>query len=512
MIEEELHELIRKVQRQGCEGQTMEIKAARRGCPEKLYDTISAFSNQDQGGTLLFGLDESNDFAKVGVYDAQALQKKIMEYCLQMTPIVRPVMTVCDEDGKVFVSAEIPPIDVADRPCFKTSQGRLKGAYVRLGDADTPMTEYEVYSYEAFRKKYRDDIRPVEGVGMNMLDTDALEQYMEKARKDRPHLARVPEAQQYELMGITQGENITRAGLFMFGLFPQGYYPCLCITATRVPGTEIGMVDEFGHRFLDSKRIEGTIPEMLEATLEFVEKNMRMAMGLDPHTGRRVDDPEYPMEAVREAVLNALVHRDYSMHTEGMPIEVNMYEDRMEILNPGGLYGRLTVDKLGHAQPDTRNPALVRAMELLGATENRHSGIPTIRRAMEQRRLRPPVFINRYGGFKVVLYNDFDPPPMDFMAAEEEHPYGEDTPPYPAAPVAPVRKPAPPAVGDEKQLLEFCRTPRTRAEIVAYLNIASAAYALRRYLDPLLQSGAIRMTIPERPRCHSQRFVTAERW
>ena len=63
---------------------------------------------------------------------------------------------------------------------------------------------------------------------------------------------------------------------------------------------------------------------------------------------------------------------------------------------------------------------------------------------------------------------------------------------------------------DEKQLLEFCHIPRTRSEIISYLNIGSGQYALRRYLDPLLKQGLIRMTIPEKPRSHSQKYVTVE--
>lgn len=110
----------------------------------------------------MFGLDEKAHFAKVGVYDTHDLQRKVMEYGEQMTPVVRPVFSVYEEDGKVFVSAEIPPVDITERPCFKTAKGRMQGSYIRVGDADKPMTEYEVYSYEAFRKKYRDDIRPVE--------------------------------------------------------------------------------------------------------------------------------------------------------------------------------------------------------------------------------------------------------------------------------------------------------------------------------------------------------------
>lgn len=486
MIEEELQDLMKKVQRRGCEWQTTEVKAAQRGCPERLYDTISAFSNQDDGGVMLFGLDERNKFEKVGVYDAQDLQKKIMEYCEQMTPVVRPVFTVWDEAGKVFVSAEIPPLDIAERPCFRTAQGRMKGAYKRVGDADKPMTEYEVYSYEAFRKRYRDDIRPARGVTQEMLDRDALEIYQARMRSERPNLARMTEKQQYELNGMTQGGCVTMAGLLLFGLFPQAFYPRLCISATRIPGTEMGAVDLMGNRFTDSKRIEGTIPEMLQKALDFVRNNMRTSTGIDTLTGKRIDTAQYPMDAVREAVLNALVHRDYSMYTESKPIQLNMYEDRLEITNPGGLYGRLTVDQLGHTQPDTRNPILVTALEILEETENRYSGIPTIRHAMALHRLPEPLFINTMSEFKVVLYHRQD----------------SDT-----AAIIPGRTSA---VEDEKQLLTFCQIPRTRAEIIAYLNIESGQYALRRYLDPLLKKGAIRMTIPEKPRSHSQKYVTAD--
>lgn len=72
--------------------------------------------------------------------------------------------------------------------------------------------------------------------------------------------------------------------------------------------------------------------------------------------------------AVREAVINALVHRDYSIHTEGMPIQIIMYDDRLEIHNPGGIYGRIRIDQLGKVQPDTRNPVLASELEVLGIT------------------------------------------------------------------------------------------------------------------------------------------------
>lgn len=488
MVEKELHELIEKIQTQGCEGQTTEVKSARQGCPEKLYDTISAFSNQNSGGVMLFGLDEKQGFQRVGVYDAQDLQKKVMEYCEQMTPVVRPVFTVCEEGGLVFLSAEIPPLDLAERPCFKTAKGRLKGSYIRVGDGDKPMTEYEVYSYEAFRKKYRDDIRPAERVSLQSLDQERLKEYLARKKHERPNLSHLSVQQLYELTGITQEGQVTLAALLLFGLYPQAYYPQLSIIATCVPAEEMGQLDENGNRFTDTKRIEGTLPDMLDGALTFVRNNMRVATRIDPQTGQRIDLPQYPMDAVREAVLNALVHRDYSFHTEGMPIQIVMYTNRMEIINPGGLYGRLTVDQLGNAQPDTRNPVLVTAMETLGKAENRYSGIPTIRYAMKKQGLPSPVFEDSRGEFSVVLYNHSVP-----ANAETEKPVAglEDQ------------------VQDEKGLLEFCRVPRTRKEIIDFLGIASGQYALKRYLDPLVQAGAIRLTMPETPRSPHQQYFTA---
>ena len=272
MVEQELSDLIQQIQTRGCEEQTTEVKAARGGCPEKLYDTISSFSNQNSGGTFVFGLDEKDKFKKVGVYDAQDLQKKVMEYCEQMTPIVRPVFTVYNEDSLVFVSAEIPPVDITDRPCFKTAKGRLHGSYIRVGDADKPMTEYEVYSYEAFRKKYRDDIRPVERASMKSLDQKQVEEYLERKKSERPNLAATEKDQLYELTGITRGGDITMTALLLFGLYPQAYYPQLSINATCVPSNEMGIVDGMGNRFTDTRHIEGTLSDMLDEALAFVRK------------------------------------------------------------------------------------------------------------------------------------------------------------------------------------------------------------------------------------------------
>lgn len=141
MTEDELIGKLKAVQKMKSESNTLELKSAENGCPQHLYDSLSSFSNQDEGGIIIFGIDEKQDYKEVGVYDPQDIQKKINEQCLQMEPIVRALLTVVEKDGKFFVSAEIPSVDLADRPVFYKGKGRLKGSYTRVGDSDEPMTE-----------------------------------------------------------------------------------------------------------------------------------------------------------------------------------------------------------------------------------------------------------------------------------------------------------------------------------------------------------------------------------
>ena len=290
-----------------------------------------------------------------------------------MVPVIRPLITVVEKNSKFFVSAEIPGADLTDRPVFYQGRGRLKGSYTRIGDSDEPMTEYEVYSYEAYRKKYQDDIRIIERASFSSLNQDLLVEYVELLKKGKPRLSVLSDAEIYELMSIRRDNKITLSAVMNFSPYPQAYFPQLCIIATVVPGKEIGTVGKSGERFFDNQRIEGTISEMLEGAMQFVSRNMRTKTIINPQTGKREDRTDYPIPAVREAILNALVHRDYSIHTEGMPIQLILFEDRMEIRNPGGIYGRIKIDQLGKVQPDTRNPVI--ASELYKRQQKNHAGI-----------------------------------------------------------------------------------------------------------------------------------------
>ena len=154
------------------------------------------------------------------------------------------------------------------------------------------------------------------------LDKDKLDMYVLDKKLERPQFSKLDENQIYELLGITKGGIPTLAAIMNFGIYPQGIYPQLAITAITVSGTEIGDLGSAGERFIDNKRIEGTISEMVESALLFCKRNMKVKTIIDPATGLRKDRTEYPMNAVREAILNAVIHRDYSVHTEGTPIQI----------------------------------------------------------------------------------------------------------------------------------------------------------------------------------------------
>lgn len=161
-----------------------------------------------------------------------------------------------------------------------------------------------------------------------------------------------------------------------------------------------------------------------------------------------------------------------------MPIQILIFEDRLEITNPGGIYGRIKLDQLGKVQPDTRNPVLAGALEVLRITENRYSGIPTMRKACEQYHLREPEFKNERGTFSVCFYKEQIKSPAAAAEISQE----------------------------AKELLLFCKTPRTRKEICEYLGLTSTTYAIQRHVQPMIDQGLIKMSIPDKPKSARQLY------
>lgn len=475
MLEEELVQLVKKIISQKCEKQHIELKKASGGTPSRLYDTLSSFSNQNGGGIIIFGIDEDAGYKVVGVHDAQDLQKKVGEQSLQMEPVVRPLFTVAQIEDKIVVSAEISECDIHDKPCFYKGAGRMRGSYIRVGDSDQPMTEYEIYSYEAFKRRIHDELRTVDRATMEYLKKDNITEYLIKLRRQKVNLINLADERILETQGISIDGLPTLAGIMLFGEYPQEFFPQLSVTAMVVQGKEMGELGEDGERFVDNKRMEGTISQMVEDTLAFVRRNMKVKT-IITDDGTRADKPEYPIKAVREIILNALIHRDYSVHTERSPVRLVMYEDRLELENPGGLYGRITVDELGKAAADTRNPYLAGALEIMIDTENRYSGIPTVFSELKKAGMPAPLFIDRGGVFKVIFFKK--------TGVQEKD------------------------ADFEQEILSYSSTPRTREELAKKFGFDAPFYFLKKYISPLIDAGKIKMTLPDKPKSKFQKYYS----
>ncbi|MBR5647306.1 MAG: putative DNA binding domain-containing protein [Treponema sp.] len=476
MQEAELKQLITEILGRKTETSKIEFKSAKGGAPEKLYDSLSSFSNTE-GGIIIFGIDEKAGYKVCGVQNPDELEQKVVNQCKEMEPVVRPLITFCKYGGKTIAAAEIAEMDAVSKPCYYTGKGKSKGSYIRVGEADLPMTEYEIYSYDAFKYKTEDELRTNPRIDDSIFDQIQVDGFVAKAVSVKPNLVNMEKNTLMTMSGLTDKNGVpTVCGIMLFGKYPQYLSPNLDIVAVVCATSNYAEEASSGERFIVNKRLDGTIPQMLESGLAFVQQNIAKSTVID-NTGHRNDVSEYPLKAVREIILNALIHRDYSIHTENEPVRIEIYPDRLEVSNPGGLYGRLSLDDLGKIKADVRNPFIAAALEILNTTENRYSGIPTIYAEMKKAGLRDPKFENLRGTFKVTLYNS---------KKVEDNLF--------------------------EKIIEFCRKPRAKDVLAGEFGFDEKhpAYFINNYIIPLIEEGKLKYTIPEKPKSKNQRIVVAD--
>ncbi len=499
METKEVIEAIEYVKKYKTETNRIEVKKALGGFPT-CYDTFSSFSNK-YGGIIIFGIDEDKDFEITGVYDINDLQKKVSSLCKDsMEPIIRPDILPLEYDRKQLLAVKVDEISQNKKPCYYKPKGLRGGAYTRIGESDSLMTDYEIYALQSYKDHIFEDIRPNKRASLDDLSKELLEEYINKVKMEKPNFAKNDFNKCLKLSGITDisENNIypTLAGTLIFGEYPQSFYPQLFIACAVIPGTKLGDIGTLGERFLDNKRIEGTIEEMLEGTMNFLQRNMKTSVIINSD-GRRTDRTEYPMEALREAIANALIHRDYSIQTENAYISVYMYNDRIEIINPGALYGTNRIEKLGTATTmEARNTTIVRILEEKGSViENRHSGIPTMIREMKNYGLPEPEFYEERDSFKVIFRNTN----VVHSGQQSNQISGQQ-----------IRQQTTIEYYKDK-VLEYCHEPRTAKEIKEYLSISSRQYISTKIIKPLINERKLDYTNKNSVNAKNQKYVTTKK-
>lgn len=407
-MREELLELIKEVQEHQSERDYIEVKKAKNEVPKRIFEPISAFANRSEGGVILLGLDDERGFEITGVNHVAHLQEAMTQYCVDlMEPPVKPEFSIQTIEGQKVMAVEIPGSEPIQRPFYYKTAGLQKGSYVRIGNTNRQMTDYEILAYMNAKSSHSFDDEVVPNATVDSLDNHRVQLYLSSRVSARPHaeyLTRPLEALQ-RLGVIRSVDGIMRptlAALLVFGDYPQEFEPQIVITYLRYAGITEQEKGPRGERFIDNQKFDGPLPEMIERALAHILANIRNSSLI---TGLfRRDIPEYPREAIREAIVNAVAHRDYSPMARGSYVQIRQYADRLEIQSPGGLFGTVTEENI-EEHYSTRNKVLMRLLEELNVAENRGSGISAMIGSMREANLQPPLFQDRTDSFLVTFSN-----------------------------------------------------------------------------------------------------------
>lgn len=410
MLDQELHELVAGLRALGSDDADVEAKRSETALPQSIRQSLSAFANT-AGGTILLGLDEGSGFQAVGVRDAAKLCADLAAVASDdLEPPLRLGIRTHRFEGVDVVVAEVPAVDPPNRPCYIKAAGRYQGSYLRVSDSNRRLTEYEIHLLVSGRGQPRDDEEILDAPA-EAADRDLVERFVRRLQTRRSRaFADLTVTQALERAGVLRDDRLTMAGLLALGEYPQQFFPQLMITFVHYP-TPQGPDVRTGERFLDNVAVEGPIPVMVRDSMVALRRNMTRRATV--RGAGRVDTWEYPEEALREALTNALVHRDYSAASRGTQVQVEMYPDRLVLTNPGGLYGPVTADGLGEStMTSSRNATLLKVLEDVpmpgtdaAVCENRGTGIRIMLAALRAAAMSPPRFVDAIASFTVTFGN-----------------------------------------------------------------------------------------------------------
>ena len=443
--------------------------------PRSWLKSVSAYANSI-GGMLLFGVGD--DKQVVGLKDAQsdaeAISRLIKE---RITPLPQFVLSAMKEDGKDVLCLKISL--GCSTPYYYRSDGVMV-AYIRIGNESIVAPDYVLNELilkgtnRSFDAIVTDDQKS--DYSFTLLEATYLEQ-------TGLHF----EPSDYVSFGLTDNKGLlTNAGRLMADQYIVRNSRIFC---TRWNGLEKGSIFDDA---LDDKEYEGNLISLLRNSSDFVRNNSKVRFVKESRY--RVDKPDYAERAVFEALVNALIHRDYILL--GSEIHIDMYNDRVEIQSPGGMYdGRAIQDRDIHTIGSARrNPVIADLFHRMKFMERRGSGLSKI--LSESAKLpgysdhMQPEFFSTPSDFRVVLKNVNYSSRVRTMQDNQQDTI-QDT------------------MQDNRltMLIEFCSVPRAREEMQAHIGIGNRDHFRKAFLNPLMESGKLQMTIPDKPNSRNQKYV-----
>jgi len=360
-----------------------------------LASTLVAMANTD-GGTIILGV--SPHFGQlVGVRDFQVAQEKVFQAAILAEPtLVLPMARHLSarpagvKESVNLILVSVPP----GLPHVYSFDGRYFG---RDGSHTSPLPARSLYKLLDERGFIQFETRLVPGANLSDLDSESVLAYAQTIGSVPAHdLGKAYDflVKRGCLKRLEDDLHLTYAALLLFGHSPQQWLPNATILAGRFPG--VGMSDTYIKR-----DISGNLPNQLKQMEEFLLANLKIVIRLVGLTHQ--EKLEYPFEAVRELVVNAVAHRDYNL--QGDNIHLNIFSDRLVVTSPGTLPGPVTLQNLLKAR-FARNAVISQVLSDMGYVERLGYGLDRVVEVTREQGLLPPQFEEAAGTFRVTLYGN----------------------------------------------------------------------------------------------------------
>jgi len=367
-----------------------------------MLETVCAFANEPnrEGGYLLLGVRPAQntlfaiDYDVVGIPDPDKIQTDLATQCASAFNVtIRPQITATSRPGgETVVVAFIPEAQPHEKPVYLRSKGLPRGAYRRIAGTDQVCTDDDVQALYQGREHHSFDETLIEGANLDDLDSGAIDEYRrvrQAANPDAPELNYSTEDLLLSLFCASRHKGRivpTLAGLLLFGGRPalRRYMPMMRLDYIRVPGRE--WVPDPDKRF-ESIEIRDPLMLAIPRAISAILDDIPSAFHLPANADQRSDIPLVPRTAIREAVVNAVMHRSYRQRS---PVQIIRYANRLELRNPG--HSLVPDDRLGEPGSLTRNEKTAAVLHETRYAETKGSGIRAMREALDQAGLTPPTF------------------------------------------------------------------------------------------------------------------------
>lgn len=360
------------------EGQTVEFKQDVSQRSDFAGELI-ALANAEGGYVLLGVTDEG---VVRGVPDVEAATQTIANLCRDnCRPPLYPQIDAVRMNGETVI---VICVEKRLGPPYENNSGQC---YIRVGSTKQLASPQQRARLLQQAGLYHFDETPVDRTALSDLNRDAFRDYFQRVAHQGPEESGMPWEKLLEQTRVATtiegAQRLTVAGLLVFGQQPQNYLRQSRISIARFYGDDVG-----GQVFEAPYDLEGPLPALAQRTEQHLLERLGQASSLQGV--QRLDTPRCPPRVIREAIVNAIAHRDYSI--SGSQIRVLIFEHRLEIRSPGRLPNTLTLDQLRGYNHEARNPLVTQFLFRLGIMENFGLGIPMMIKEMTENQLPEPEF------------------------------------------------------------------------------------------------------------------------